>query len=141
MPRQLSVIGCTLVLSLLMGTASAQVVVVVSARTQLDALTRAELSDIYLGRMDRLPNGEPVIPVDQAEDSPAHQAFYRDYLGRSTAQIKAHWSKLIFTGRGLPPRAVADGTAAADFVAETPNAIGYVDAGLVDDRLQIVSIE
>lgn len=130
-----------LLLSLAAGTASAEVVVVVSADNPVETLSRAQLTDIYLGRLNHFPNGDAVVPIDQRESSPAHDEFYTRYLGQSPAQIKAHWSKLIFTGRGQPPRAVSGGAAAAELVAGHPNAIGYLDAELVDERLQVVSVE
>jgi len=119
----------------------AELVVVVSAQNPIRSLSRAELSDIYLGRMQRLPNGERIVPIDQKYSAPAYEEFYGTYLGRSLAQIAAHWSKLIFTGRGEPPRAVPDGSAAADIVAQNPQAIAYLDRALVDARLRIVPIE
>lgn len=127
--------------NLAVDTVFADAVVVVSAQNPIQMLTRAELADIYLGRRNRLPNGEPVVPIDQREGSPAHGAFYSKYLRQSPAQIKAHWSKLIFTGRGQPPRAVSNGDAMAEIVAENPHAIGYIDLGLVDERLRVVPIE
>ncbi len=128
-------------LNLAADTAAAEVVVVVSAANPVESLSRVQLTDIYLGRLNRFPNGDAVVPIDQSEGSPAHDRFYSHYLRQSPAQIKAHWSKLIFTGRGQPPRAVTGGDAAAGLVAENPNAIGYLDAGLVNDRLRVVSIE
>jgi ABC-type phosphate transport system substrate-binding protein len=130
----------------MLGTARAEVVVVVSAENPVESLSRAELADIYLGRMTRFPNGESVVPVDQRETSPTHHEFYSRYLGRTPAQIKAHWSKLIFSGRGQPPRTVAGDKAVAEFVAGNHHAIGYLavdylSAGLVDKRLRVVPIE
>lgn len=128
-------------LSLAGGAAGAEVVVVVSADNPVESLSRAALRDIYLGRLNRFPNGDAVVPIDQREGSPAHDEFYSRYLGQSPAQIKAHWSKLIFTGRGQPPRAMPGDDAAAELVAENPNAIGYLDDSRVDERLRVVSIE
>lgn len=136
-----TVVGCVLALGLALGTASAEVVVIVSAQSPVTALTRTQLADIYLGRSNRLPNGEPVVPIDQAFGSPAHDVFYRDYIGRSTALIKAHWSRLIFTGRGQPPQAVPNDIATVEIVAENPDTIGYVESSHVDNRLRIVPIE
>lgn len=127
--------------SLAGGPAAAQVVVVVSAESPVENLSGAEIRDIYLGRTNQLPNGEPVMPINQRESSPAHEEFYSKYLNQSAAQIKAHWSKLIFTGRGQPPRTITGDEAAADFVAQNPNAIGYINADLVDDRLRVVAVE
>lgn len=114
---------------------------VVSANNPVESLSRAQLTDIYLGRLNRFPNGDAVVPIDQHESSPAHDEFCSRYLRQSPAQVKAHWSRLIFTGRGRPPRAVSDNAAAAGLVAGNPNAISYLDAGLVDERLRVVTIE
>lgn len=141
MMKHLSGIGIVLLLNAALGSAFADVVVVVSERSPVTTLTRSQLTDIYLGRAYRFPNGENAIPIDQAEGSEARGEFYSDYMGRSSAQIKTHWSKLIFTGRGQPPRSMASDTAVMEFVVENPNAIGYVDHEYVNDELRIVSIE
>lgn len=120
---------------------AAEVVVVVSAQSPINTLQGRDLEDIFLGRQNQLPNGKPIIPVDQAESRPVRREFYSEYLGRTPAQVKAHWSKLIFTGRGRPPHSVQDGVALADFVAGNPSAIGYIESDYVDDRLRVVVIE
>jgi ABC-type phosphate transport system substrate-binding protein len=137
----MSAIKWGLLLGLMIGTASAEVVVVVSAGNPVERLSHAELTDIYLGKLNSFPNGERVVPVDQWEKSPAHDEFYSRYLGRTPAQIKAHWSKLIFSGRGQPPRTVTDDKAMAEFVAGDHHAIGYLAPEQVDKRLQVVPIE
>ncbi len=141
LPRHVATTGLALMLSLTAGAAYAEVVVVVSSQNPVETLSQTELADIYLGRAQRWPGGETVVPIDQTESAPAYEEFYSEYLGRSPAQIKAHWSKLIFTGRGRPPRNVEDSEAMAELIADNPNAIGYIDSGLVDDRLQVVRIE
>ena len=141
MSRVLSFIGCALALSFAAGTACADVVVVVSQQNPLTSLSRAQLADIHLGRLNRFPHGGTVVPIDQREGTEVRNAFYSDYLGQSPAQIKAHWSKLIFTGRGQPPRSVEDGAAMVEFIAENPRAIGYIDPDQVNSDLRIVSIE
>lgn len=141
MSRGMSTIGWGLLLGLTLGTACAEVVVVVSAGSPIERLTRAELADIYLGKMNSFPNGESVVPVDQRDNSPTHDEFYGRYLGRSPAQIRAHWSKLIFSGRGQPPRAVAGDKDVAEFVAGNRQAIGYLSPDRVDKRLRVVPIE
>lgn len=141
MMRMTPKLACALGLLLLAATARAELVVVVSAQSPVDALSRAELTDIYLGRMNRLPTGDSVVPIDQADRSPVYAEFYSKYLGQSPAQVKAHWSRLIFTGRGQPPRSVENSAAAAELVAGNPNAIAYVTADTVDNRLRIVTLE
>lgn len=134
-------LGTFLVLAGIAQAMPAEVVVVVSARSPLTELSSTELHDIYLGRQHRLSSGDPLTPIDQREGTPAREEFYARFLGRSNAQMKAHWSKLIFTGRGHPPRTAANDRAAAELIASAPDAIGYVDRSLVDERLRVVAIE
>lgn len=141
MRQYLATVACGLLLSLWSGVASSEVVVAVAQDSPVEALSPADLRDVYLGRIHRLSNGTPVVPLDQSEGNPAYAAFYRKYLGRSTAEIKSHWSKRIFTGRGQPPRRVADDEAMARALADNPSAIGYLDRDSLDDRLRVVAIE
>lgn len=117
------------------------VVVVVSADNPVTEIPRLHLADLYLGRTTRFPNGEPAEPIDQETTSAARADFYQRYLGRSLAEIKAHWSRLIFTGRGRPPRDLPSGEDVRRLVAESPSAIGYIDRRLVDGSVRIIRVE
>lgn len=132
-----------LLLSLLTSTAVAEVVVVVSTESPLESLSGNQLADIYMGRLVDLPTGDSVVPIDQSDRSPVHEAFYQKYLGRSAAQVKAHWSRLIFTGRGQPPRSVSDSEAVVELVSDNHHAIGYIDSSEVPvaSSLRVVDIE
>lgn len=116
------------------------IVVVVSAENPAMEISRLHLADLYLGRTTRFPNGEAAEPVDQRSGSKARDAFYERYVGRSAAEIKAHWSKIIFTGRGRPPREERDCTAVKRYVVEHPRAIGYIERSRVDDSVRVVRV-
>jgi ABC-type phosphate transport system substrate-binding protein len=127
-----------LALSALSQWARADVVAVVSAKSAITSLSKAQLLDIFLGRISRFPNGAQAIPVDQAEDAPAREQFYAMLAGRSAAQMKAYWAKIIFTGRGQPPQEVRDDVAMKEKIAENPDAVGYIEAALVDGSVRVV---
>lgn len=141
MPRILAKIVITGLLSVLANLACAEAVVVVSEQSPVMELSYTELTDIYLGRLTQLPDGHPILPIDQAEQTPIHGLFYQQYLGRTPAQIRSHWSRLIFTGRGQPPKAVASDAAMADALNRNPNAIGYMDSRAVPKSLRVLDIE
>ncbi|HEX4779320.1 MAG TPA: phosphate ABC transporter substrate-binding protein [Usitatibacter sp.] len=120
-------------------SASAEdVVAVVSAKSPVTSLNSAQVADIFLGKTSRFPDGTSAVPIDQVEDSPVRDRFYAEYTGKSPAQVKAHWSKLIFTGRGQPPRQVANSAEAKRAIAEDPHAIGYIDNRLVDASVRVL---
>ena len=118
--------------------AQEDVVPVVSSRSTVTSLTAAQLADIFLGKTSRFPDGTLAVPIDQSEESPARERFYSSFTGKSPAQLKAHWSKIIFTGRGQPPVQAASGIEAKRLIAAIPYAIGYVDAAMVDSSLRVV---
>ena len=115
------------------------VVAVVSARSPVASLSAAQVADIFLGKASRFPDGSPALPIDLQEDSPARERFYAQFTGKSPAQVKAHWSKIIFTGRGQPPQQAASGVQARKMIADNPNAIGYIDQSLVDGSVRVLA--
>jgi hypothetical protein len=125
-------------LSLTSHTATPDVIAVVSSKSAITTLSKTQLADIFLGRVSRFPNGARVVPIDQAEDSAAREEFYAKVADKSAAQMKAYWSKIIFTGRGQPPKEVANGAEMKRWIAENPDAIGYIDEKLVDDTVRVV---
>ena len=122
------------------GARAEDVVAVVSAKSPLHSLATHQVADIFLGKTSRFPDGTPAVPIDQGEDSPAREKFYVQITGKSPAQMKAHWSKIIFTGRGQPPKQVATNAEARKAIADNPSAIGYIDASQVDASVKVLAI-
>lgn len=127
-----------LILSLAAGTATADVVAVVSSMSTVTTLSKAQMTDIFLGKVTRFPNGAQAIPIDQAEGSSARDEFYLNFAGKSPAQIKSHWSKIIFTGRGQPPKAVSNSVEARKLIAANPQAISYIERSAVDSSVKVL---
>jgi ABC-type phosphate transport system substrate-binding protein len=127
-----------LALSLASHSATADVVAVVSAKSAITTLSKSQMADIFLGRVNRFPNGSPAVPIDQAEGSAAREEFYAKMAGKSAAQMKAYWSKIIFTGRGRPPKEVPNGVEMKKQIFENPAAIGYIDANLLDGSVRVI---
>jgi ABC-type phosphate transport system substrate-binding protein len=137
----LKLVGLALVaamLNLFATEAMAEVVVVVSAKNTNSALSEAQVADIFLGRVSYFPSGEEAVPVDLPDDSPLRSDFYRDCTGKSASQLRAYWTKLIFTGRAQPPRELPDAAAIKRFMQTRPSAIGYIDRKDVDASVKVV---
>jgi ABC-type phosphate transport system substrate-binding protein len=119
---------------------SADEVAVVSAKSTVTTLSKSQLADIFLGKTTHFPDGRQAVPIDQSEGTTARDEFYTRIAGRSAAQMKAYWSKIIFTGRGQPPKAAPSSIETKKLVAANPNAIGYIEPQLVDDTLRVVTV-
>jgi hypothetical protein len=129
-------VACTL--SLAISVVHADVVAVVSSKSLVTTLTKTQLMDIFLGRRTRFPDGSSAIPIDQAEGSAARDEFYSRLADMSPAQVKAFWARIIFTGRGQPPKTVATGLEAKRLLIADASAIGYIDQSLVDSSVRVV---
>jgi ABC-type phosphate transport system substrate-binding protein len=127
-------------LAMLVGAtaAVAQVAAVVSTRSPVAALSSEQIVDIFLGKTSRFPDGSPAAPIDQLEGSAVRDDFYQRFAGKSPAQIKAHWSKIIFTGRGQPPRQASSGAEVKSLVVANPGSIGYIEQRLVDGSVKVL---
>jgi hypothetical protein len=119
-------------------TARADIVAVVSAKSQITAMDKSEVVAIFLSKARRFPNGVQAVPIDQAEGSAVRDEFYDKILGKTAAQMKAYWSKIIFTGRGQPPPSVSSDIEMKKRISENPVAIGYIDRSLVDNSVRVV---
>ena len=128
-------------LSMTYHPASAEVLVVVSAEAPFTRLTSSDLRDVYLGRRTLIVNGVQVVPLDLTEGTAARSEFYTHYTGQTPAQIKSHWARQIFTGRGQPPQALSNSRAVVERLVSDAKALGYIDSYFLDERLRVVTIE
>ena len=133
--------GIALALGLCSGSSVADVVAVVSANSPVTTLSKNQVADIFLGRASRFANGDPAVPIDQAEGSAVRDEFYAKVAGKAAPQVKAHWSKIIFTGRGRPPEEAPDSAQVKKVVVKNPNAIGYIEKSMVDASVKVVFSE
>lgn len=123
---------------LLSAATQAEVAVIVSpgnANTHIDQETIAR---VFLGKTKNFPDGSQAVPVDQSSGSDSRETFNAVVLGKSASQLKAYWSRLIFTGKGTPPKESGDDTAVKALISKNPNMIGYIDSSAVDDSVKVV---
>jgi ABC-type phosphate transport system substrate-binding protein len=132
-----TVIGVALCLAI-GAAARADMVVVVSSTSTITTLSHAQVTDIFLGKVNRFPNGALAVPIDQAEGSAARDEFYATFTSKSPAQIKALWAKIIFTGRGQPPKAVANSIEVRKLLAANPSSIGYIERSALDISVKVL---
>jgi ABC-type phosphate transport system substrate-binding protein len=91
-----------------------------------------QASQFFLGKSNMF------TPVDQAEGSSIRNDFYQKLADKDAAQVKAIWSKLVFTGKATPPKEFKSSTDVKKAVADDPKAIGYIDKSAVDDTVKVI---
>ena len=85
-----------------------------------------------------LPSGLPAMPIDLPDESPQRAEFYRQLVNKSPSEIKAYWSRLMFSGGARPPVAAGNAEEQMKLLSNTPGAIGYMERAAVDGRFKIV---
>ena len=104
------------------------------------ALDAKKVQRIFLGKEKKFSDGTETIPVNQVADSAVRADFDENILGRSSSQVSAYWSKLVFTGKGVPPKEVANDAEVIELVSKNPSAIGYVDSASVTGAVKVISL-
>lgn len=125
-------------LSVATTSAVAEVVVVVSAKSGASPLTVDQVSDIFLGKSNALAGAGQAVPIDQNDASATREEFYKKATGKNAAQVKAYWSKQIFSGKGQPPKEVGDNASVKTLLASNPNMVGYIDKAAVDASVKVL---
>jgi len=113
-------------------------VVIVSARSPVESLRPEQVAAIFLAQSPRFPNGAVASALDQAVGSPERDQFYLRVAGKTPALLKVYWSKMVFTGRGQPPRELAGSAAVRRAVADDPALIGYIGREALDPSVRPV---
>ncbi len=101
--------------------------IVTRGEVDLDAVRR-----MYLGQQRNY------VAVNLPEGSDTRERFERNVIGRSPAQMKAHWSRLVFTGRAWELNVLKNDEDVVSFVRSNMNAIGYISDVSKADGLYIV---
>lgn len=117
--------------------ADAAIAVVVHPSNQT-SMTQEDLARLYTGKLSAFTDGSSAVPVNLADSVPLRSEFDQKALGRSSSQVKAFWSKLVFTGKGTPPKEVSSDSEVLTLVANNPNIIGYVSAEAVSDKVKVL---
>ena len=129
---------CTSAL-LLSFSSLANVAVIVNSANNA-AVDEADISRIFLGKVKSFSTGETITLINLDASQATRGEFEEKVLNKSASQVKAYWSKLIFSGKGKPPEELATDKDILAFVAANPGAIGYVAEASLDGSVKVVKV-
>ncbi|MBV1884752.1 MAG: phosphate ABC transporter substrate-binding protein [Gammaproteobacteria bacterium] len=119
-------------------TTYADIVVVVHPDNPLTQASNAEVSKIFLAKTKTFSNGEKIKLLDLEEGHELRDQFYQSVANKTPSQVKAYWSRLIFTGKGQPPQVLLDSDEIVEAIEEDANGIGYIDPDSVTDSVKVI---
>jgi ABC-type phosphate transport system substrate-binding protein len=127
---------CALLLA--SGSCMADIAVIVHP-SNANSLEALDISRIFLGKAKSYPDGAQAVPVAQSDATGASDEFNTKVLTKSSSQLQAYWSKLVFTGKGTPPKEVDSDQEMLELIQANPSLIGYVQSTSVNESVRVVA--
>lgn len=116
---------------------NAEVAVIVNPGNS-STFSEKDIKRIFLGKEKKFSNGSSIIPINLASGTPTREAFETNVVGKSASKMKSYWAKLVFSGKGNPPKEVSDAAEAISLVANNPAVISYIDVSEVTDKVKVI---
>ncbi len=120
--------------------ARAEIAFIAHPDNKLHGVDMDTIARVYRGEIRHLPNGARITPVDQPKGSPIRKRFYEKVLHMSEKEVSRYWSKYRFTGKRKPPLILNSDAEVKRWVANHPDAIGYISGDSLDDSVALLQI-
>ena len=117
---------------------ASDVKIVANPSIRADSITPAELRSVFLQDRRSL-DGSHVEPV-LATGGAAHEAFLRQYVGKSDDGLRTYYHTLVFTGTGAMPKFLDSDAEIINYVSRTKGAIGYVNIDFPTNGVKVLAI-
>lgn len=110
---------------------AAEIVVIVNPKNPATRMFSEQAGQFFLGKSTLF------TPIEHT-DGPLRNEFYKKVLDKDATQVKAIWSKLVFTGKATAPKELASSAEVKKAVAADVSAIGYIEKSQVDDTVKVI---
>ncbi len=115
--------------------------IVVAKGSRIHVLSLHELRRLYLGEHVEGPNGERLIPLNQARNAPERAIFDRKVLGMDPDEVGRYWIDRKIRGQSGPPKAISPAERLRAAIKHVDGTLTYVRAGEVGDGMKVVAID
>ena len=112
--------------------AFADIAVIVNPKNPATRMFSEQAAQFFIGKSSLF------TPIDYNEGAAIRNEFYSKVLQKEPAQVKAIWTRLVFTGKGSAPREFNSAAEVKKAVAADVSAIGYIDKSAVDDSVKVI---
>ncbi len=114
----------------------AGIAVIVNPAIAITSANPSEIKALFLGKTKTI-GGNAVMPVEQKAGA-TRDSFNSKVLKKSNRHLKAYWTKLLFSGKGTPPKIMDNDAAVKAHVAGSATAIGYIDSTAIDGSVKVI---
>jgi ABC-type phosphate transport system substrate-binding protein len=126
-----------------LGAASAwgaDIKVIANSSVGASSVSAEELKGVFLATKSSLSDGSHVEPV-LLKSGAVHEAFLKDYVGKSDSALETYYRSLVFTGKGSMPKTLGSDAEVVAYVEKTKGAIGYVSAATATTSAKVLDVK
>lgn len=116
----------------------AEIAIIVHPDNKMDKIEVKQAAQIFLKKVKKFPVGGKANPVVQKDGSSVFENFNKIVLKKSASTLKAYWSKVIFTGKAVPPKTADTDEDVIKIVSSDKEAIGYIDSSKVNASVKVI---
>lgn len=119
--------------------AVADIVVIANKSLGVGSISVKEAKRVWLGKIKKL-GGISLKLADLPKGNGSRDHFYSKVVKKSEKKLKFYWAKIVFAGKGVPPKILDSDADVISWVASTPGAVGYVDSAIADDSVKVLMV-
>jgi phosphate transport system substrate-binding protein len=135
---------CFLILlpSVISSAQAGDVAVIVNNDNPIQTIGFQELAKIFKIEKKFWDNGEKIYLVLRETGSPEKSVILKQIYKTDDPGLKTLWLSKIYREEITSfPKTLNSNEAVIRFVRQVPNAIGFIDAALIDDRVKVLRID
>jgi hypothetical protein len=119
---------------------AAEVKIIANPSVGASAVSADELKGVFLATKTSLSDGSHVEPV-LGKGGAVHEAFLKEYLGKTDTALQTYYRSLVFTGKASMPKTLSVDAEVVAYVAKIKGAIGYVGAGAATGGVKTLDVK
>lgn len=119
---------------------SEEVYIVANKDLNVSSIDKKELTKIYLGKSSMLESSK-IEPLALPSDSKDHIYFTENILNKDPQKYERYWARLVFTGKGNPPKVISQENERLSYVKNNREAIFYTMTPPKDTGIKVISIK
>ena len=118
---------------------AADVKLIANTSVSASKISIDEVKAVFL--VTRTSLGDSQVEPVLGKSGPAHDAFLKEYLGKTDAALTTYYRSLVFTGKASMPKICDSDAAVVEYIAKTKGAIGYVSANAATAGTKTIEVK
>lgn len=121
-------------------SSESDIAVIAHQQVNVGSLTPPRLKSIFGMRTTTWRNGQPIRVFVLKDSSPLHVRFTKNILQTYPYSLRRIWERRVYSGTGIAPTIVKTEREMLKLIAETENAIGYIQHQNIDEKVKVLEI-